>query len=97
MNYKSTPETNAAIFKVYEGPLFSPTVSEVVDPNVSRKLERQRDEARELARELRDALERLSNHGHADDCFLINRADGQCDCGVEGAQMLLHRAKEVLP
>ena len=57
----------------------------------------QRDEARELARELRDALERLSNHGHADDCFLINRADGQCDCGVEDAQTLLHRVKEVLP
>ena len=57
----------------------------------------QRDEARELARELRDALERLSNHGHADDCFLINRADGQCDCGVEDAQMLLHKSEEVLP
>jgi hypothetical protein len=28
---------------------------------------------------------------------LINRADGQCDCGVEDAQMLLHKSEEVLP
>jgi hypothetical protein len=57
MSYKSTPETDAAIFKVYEGPPFSPTVSEVVDPDVSRKLELERDKAQALARELRDALD----------------------------------------
>jgi hypothetical protein len=60
MSERLTPETDAAIFKVYEGPQFSPTVSMVVDPDVSRKLERERDQVRELARELRDALTKAS-------------------------------------
>jgi hypothetical protein len=62
-----------------------------------RNLERQRDEARELARELRDALERVINQGHADNCLFLLYADGRCDCGVDDASAIINKAKEVLP
>lgn len=60
---------------------------------VLRKLK----EERELARELRDALERLANAGHTDDCLLLNFANGHCDCGVNEACLLIAKTKEVLP
>jgi|688.fasta_scaffold1771570_2 hypothetical protein len=85
MSDQPTPETDAAIFKVYEGPQFSPTVSMVVDSAVSRKLELERDQARELARELRDALGKASvSYTYSDEW----RND---------ARQALTKAKEVLP
>lgn len=51
---------------------------------------------RDLARELMDALVRLADHGHTDDCIFLNLADGGCDCGVDAADALAAKAKEVL-
>jgi hypothetical protein len=48
------------------------------------------------ARELRDALERVINHGHADDCLFLNRANGECDCGVDDASAIINKSREVL-
>ena len=41
---------------------------------------------------LRDAascLSRLADHGHAEDCLFLNRANALCDCGVDQAQAAL--------
>lgn len=47
---------------------------------------------------LRDAalcLSRLVDHGHADDCLLLNRANAPCDCGVDQAQATLSKLQSL--
>lgn len=38
-------------------------------------------------------LETLVGIGHAEDCLLITRADGQCDCGLSAAQEAMTKSK----
>ena len=44
-------------------------------------------------REAASCLSRLVDHGHADDCLLLNRANAPCDCGVDQAQAALSKLK----
>lgn len=43
--------------------------------------------------EMLEALERIANHGHADDCLFLNRANEQCDCGIDAALLVIAKAK----
>ena len=87
-----TPRTDAAVQVYYDtGQSFA-----VVEPELSRQLERELNNAQDLARELRDALERVINLGHAENCLFLNCADWLCDCGVDDASALINKAKEVL-
>lgn len=61
-----------------------------VSVDFARKLERQRNM-------LLGELERLANHGHADDCLLLNRAGASCDCGNDEAFRLIASVKQVSP
>ena len=57
-----------------------------------------RDPAAEI-QVLRDAascLSRLVDHGHAEDCLFINRANAPCDCGVDQAQAALSKLRSLL-
>ena len=45
------------------------------------------------APELLEALERLANNGHTDDCNLLNRANESCDCGIDIALAAIAKAK----
>jgi len=96
MSDRPTPETDAERW-IYRYPEYHKTAPKYVSSDFARQLERQRDEARELARELRDALERITDNGHADDCLFLNRANAQCDCGIDVAGGLITKAKELLP
>jgi hypothetical protein len=60
------------------------------DAEFARSLERQRNV-------LLDALERLANHGHADDCLFLNRANESCDCGNDEAFRLIASVKRESP
>ena len=61
-----------------------------VSVDFARKLERQRNM-------LLEALERLANHGHADDCLFLNRAGASCDCGNDEAFRLIASVKQESP
>ena len=52
---------------------------------------------RQMVRELRDALQGVADNGHADDCLLLNRANAECDCGVDAAYLLITKANQLLP
>lgn len=89
-----TPETDAHLL----GGSYS------FDASFARKLERQRNKAidecialRQMVRELRDALQRVADNGHAEDCLLLNRANAECDCGVDAAYLLITKANQLLP
>ena len=45
------------------------------------------------APDLLEALERLVNHGHDDECDFINYANGQCQCGITEAVAAIAKAK----
>lgn len=46
-------------------------------------------------REAASCLSRLVDHGHADDCLLLNRANAPCDCGVDQAQATLSKLQSL--
>ena len=83
-----TPETDARTFKILSG-LQSGT-EDVVHTDVAKRLECQRNM-------LLEALERLANHGHADDCLWLNRAGASCDCGNDEAFRLIASVKQESP
>jgi hypothetical protein len=49
------------------------------------------------APDLLETLERIAAHGHADDCNLLNYANGQCDCGIDDALKVIAKAKGEKP
>jgi hypothetical protein len=81
-----TPETDRVARIMLDG--ISP--ESIVRADFARNLERQRNV-------LLDALERLANHGHADDCLFLNRANESCDCGNDEAFRLIASVKRESP
>lgn len=47
-------------------------------------------------RQAASCLSRLVDHGHAEDCLFLNRANAPCDCGVDQAQAALAKLQSVL-
>ena len=48
---------------------------------------------------MRDAascLSRLVDHGHAEDCLFLSRANAPCDCGIDQAQAALSKLRSLL-
>lgn len=46
-------------------------------------------------REAASCLSRLADHGHAEDCLFLNRANAPCDCGVDQAQATLSKLQSL--
>lgn len=82
-----TPETDAQSYD-YKGKTY--LFGNHVPSYFARNLERQRNM-------LLEALERLANHGHADDCLFLNRAGASCDCGNDEAFRLIASVKQESP
>ena len=82
-----TPETDAQSYD-YKGKTYF--FGNHVPSYFARNLERQRNM-------LLEALERLANHGHADDCLFLNRAGASCDCGNDEAFRLIASVKQESP
>jgi hypothetical protein len=58
-------------------------------PDLVERLAAENAKLRAAADWLAESLEGLINHGHADDCLYLNRANEACDCGNEWAQIRL--------
>lgn len=68
-------------------------IAQVSGARAFHAIARKNAELMASAPELLEALETLFRHGHQDHCFLLNKAGGECDCGIVAAEAIIAKAK----